>query len=67
MAAQMALAEVPLARSLEEALVPYEKDEVTRLIFGSHDRDASIQISHMTVGDLRDCLAYSRVTGALME
>jgi ethanolamine ammonia-lyase large subunit len=51
MAAQMALAEVPLARSLEEALVPYEKDEVTRLIFGSHDRDAFIQISHMTVGD----------------
>jgi ethanolamine ammonia-lyase large subunit len=47
MAAQMALAEVPLARFLEEALVPYEKDEVTRLIFGSHDRDALIQISHM--------------------
>ncbi|HET6217065.1 MAG TPA: ethanolamine ammonia-lyase subunit EutB [Acidobacteriaceae bacterium] len=63
MAAQMALAEVPLARFLEEALVPYEEDEVTRLIFDSHDRDAFIPISHMTVGDFRDWLLSSSVDG----
>jgi ethanolamine ammonia-lyase large subunit len=63
MAAQMALAEVPLTRFLEEALVPYEEDEVTRLIFDSHDRDAFIPISHMTVGDFRDWLLSSSVDG----
>jgi ethanolamine ammonia-lyase large subunit len=63
MAAQMALAEVPLARFLEEALVPYEEDEVTRLIFDSHDRDPFTPISRMTVGDFRDWLLSSSVDG----
>jgi ethanolamine ammonia-lyase large subunit len=55
-AAQMALAEVPLKRFLEEAVVPYEHDEVTRLILDRHDEAAFAAIAHMTVGDFRDWL-----------
>ncbi|WP_435606199.1 ethanolamine ammonia-lyase subunit EutB [Pseudomonas knackmussii] len=55
-AAQMALAEVPLKRFLDEALIPYEDDEVTRLIIDSHDRAAFAPVSHLTVGDFRNWL-----------
>ena len=55
-AAQLALAEVPLSLFLNEALVPYEDDEVTRLIFDSHERAAFAPISHLCVGDFRDWL-----------
>ncbi|TQM32956.1 ethanolamine ammonia-lyase subunit EutB [Nocardia bhagyanarayanae] len=55
-AAQWALAEVPLDWFLRELLVPYEDDEVTRLIIDSHDRLAFQAISHLTVGGLRDWL-----------
>ncbi|PKB22022.1 ethanolamine ammonia-lyase subunit EutB [Janthinobacterium sp. 64] len=55
-AAQLALAEVPLPLFLNEALVPYEDDEVTRLIFDSHERAAFAPISHLCVGDFRDWL-----------
>ncbi|MCL6691363.1 ethanolamine ammonia-lyase subunit EutB [Pseudomonas sp. R3.Fl] len=55
-AAQMALAEVPLKRFLDEALIPYEQDEVTRLIIDGHDRTAFAPVSHLTVGDFRDWL-----------
>jgi len=56
MAAKIALADVPLQRFLDEALIPYEFDEITRLIIDRHDRDAFAPISHMTVGDLRNWL-----------
>lgn len=55
-AAQMALAEVPLKHFLVEALIPYEDDEVTRLIIDSHDAIAFAPVSHLTVGGLRDWL-----------
>ncbi len=55
-AAQMALAEVPLKKFLEEHLIPYEKDEVTRLIVDSHDHKNFFSISHFTVGDFRNWL-----------
>lgn len=55
-AAQMTLAEVPLKRFLDEALIPYEEDEVTRLIIDGHDRAALAPVSHLTVGDFRDWL-----------
>ena len=55
-AAQLALAEVPLSLFLKEALVPYEDDEVTRLIIDSHERAAFAPISHFCVGDFRDWL-----------
>ncbi|MBW3498245.1 MULTISPECIES: ethanolamine ammonia-lyase subunit EutB [unclassified Janthinobacterium] len=55
-AAQLALADVPLPLFLSEALVPYEDDEVTRLIIDSHDRSAFASIAHLCVGDFRDWL-----------
>jgi ethanolamine ammonia-lyase large subunit len=53
-AAQMALADVPLKRFLSEVVVPYEEDDVTRLIIDSHDAKTFLSISHFTVGELRD-------------
>src|SRR5262245_49560997 len=55
-AAQYALADVPLASVLEQPVIPYESDEVTRLIVDSHDRAAFGAIAHLTVGGLRDWL-----------
>ncbi|MFQ6330189.1 ethanolamine ammonia-lyase subunit EutB [Nocardia sp. CWNU-33] len=55
-AAQWALAEVPLQEFLNDPVVPYESDEVTRLIIDTHDRTAFQPISHLTVGGLRDWL-----------
>ncbi|XBG30599.1 ethanolamine ammonia-lyase subunit EutB [Pseudomonas sp. 13.2] len=55
-AAQMALANIPLTHFLNEALIPYEADEVTRLIIDTHDAQAFAPVSHLTVGGLRDWL-----------
>lgn len=54
--AQMELAEVPLERFLAEHVVPYEEDEVTRLIIDTHDRDAFALVRGLTVGEFRDWL-----------
>ncbi|WP_426114521.1 ethanolamine ammonia-lyase subunit EutB [Pseudomonas sp. DSP3-2-2] len=61
-AAQMALADVPLKRFLSEALIPYEQDEVTRLIMDSHDAAAFLPVSHLTVGSFRDWLLGDEAT-----
>jgi ethanolamine ammonia-lyase large subunit len=55
-AAQMALAEVPLKTFLEDLVVPYDDDEVTRLIIDEHDAAAFAPVSHFTVGDYRNWL-----------
>ncbi|MBA3060016.1 MAG: ethanolamine ammonia-lyase subunit EutB [Gammaproteobacteria bacterium] len=55
-AAQMALAELPLTRFLSEALIPYEIDEVTRLIIDTHNAAAFAPVSHLSVGDFRNWL-----------
>ena len=55
-AAQMALADLPLTRFLTEAVVPYEEDAVTRLIFDSHDARALMPVRHLTVGEFRNWL-----------
>jgi ethanolamine ammonia-lyase large subunit len=55
-AAQMVLADVPLKNFLNEIIIPYKQDEITRLIIDSHDADAFKPISHLTVGELRDWL-----------
>src|SRR3954470_20719138 len=52
-AAQAALADVPLPTFLAEAVVPYETDEVTRLIVDGHDAAAFAPVRHLTVGGLR--------------
>lgn len=55
-AAQMTLAELPLKTFLQQSVIPYEDDEVTRLIIDSHDIAAFSPISHLTVGDFRNWL-----------
>ncbi|RJE79113.1 ethanolamine ammonia-lyase subunit EutB [Paracoccus sp. JM45] len=55
-AAQMALADLPLAAFLHDAVVPYETDEVTRLIIDGHDARAFAPVAHMTVGGFRNWL-----------
>ena len=53
-AARFALADVPLVRFLAEAVIPYEDDDVTRLIIDTHDAAAFSPIRHLTVGELRE-------------
>ena len=65
-AAQMALAEVPLTRFLSEALVPYEVDEVTRLIVDTHDAGAFAPVRHLTVGDFRNWLLSDAADSAAL-
>ncbi|MGM0767919.1 MAG: ethanolamine ammonia-lyase subunit EutB [Pseudomonadota bacterium] len=65
--AQMALAELPLKTFLSEALVPYEDDEVTRLILDDHDRDAFAAVAHLTVGDFRNWLLSDQATPEVLE
>ena len=55
-AAQMALADLPLTVFLNDDVIPYEQDDVTRLILDSHDRSAFAPIAHLTVGGFRDHL-----------
>ncbi|MCA0320345.1 MAG: ethanolamine ammonia-lyase subunit EutB [Proteobacteria bacterium] len=55
-AARMALADLPLKAILAEPLIPYEADEVTRLILDSHDIGAFAAAAHLTVGGFRDWL-----------
>jgi len=67
-AARYALADIPLRAFLEDLLVPYERDEVTRLIIDSHDAAAFSTVSHLTVGEFRDwLLSYAANTAALRE
>lgn len=60
--AQMTLAEVPLKNFLNEALIPYEQDEVTRLIMDTHDAAAFAPVAHLTVGDFRNWLLSEAAT-----
>ena len=55
-AAQMTLAALPLKTFLQQSVIPYESDEVTRLIIDTHDAKAFASVQHMTVGDFRDWL-----------
>ena len=61
-AARMVLADLPLAHFLNEVLVPYESDEVTRLIIDSHDAAAFAPIASFTVGEFRDWLLGDQAT-----
>jgi len=61
-AAQYALADAPLAVFLDRHVVPYETDEVTRLIVDTHDKAAFARVRHLTVGALRDWLLSDDAT-----
>ncbi|MBC7191455.1 ethanolamine ammonia-lyase subunit EutB [Marinobacter sp.] len=65
--AQMCLAELPLRTFLSEALVPYEDDEITRLILDSHDANAFQAVGHLTVGDFRNWLLSDLATPEAIE
>jgi len=65
-AARMALADLPLSHFLDDPLIPYETDEVTRLIFDTHDARAFAAVASMTVGQFRDwLLSYAADTASL--
>src|SRR5688572_18171019 len=66
-AAQMALADTPLAVFLSESVIPYEDDDVTRLIIDTHDAAAFTPIAHHTVGSFRDWLLDYETTGDVLE
>ena len=65
--AQMLLAEMPLKTFLEDPLIPYESDEITRLIIDEHDAQAFMTIAHFTVGDFRNWLLQETTTGIELE
>lgn len=61
-AAQICLADVPLKNFLSEMLIPYETDEITRLIVDTHDRNSFLAIASFTVGMLRDWMLSNACT-----
>ncbi|MFS2006125.1 ethanolamine ammonia-lyase subunit EutB [Duganella sp. CT11-25] len=66
-AAQMTLATLPLTTFVNESVIPYEQDEVTRLIVDTHDAAAFAPIAHLAVGDFRNWLLSDETdTAALM-
>jgi ethanolamine ammonia-lyase large subunit len=65
-AARAVLADLPVSIFLEEALIPYESDEITRLIADTHDAAAFKPISHLTMGGLRDWLLSYEVDSAAL-
>ena len=67
MAACMVLADLPLTHFLEEDIVPFETDEVTRLIHAQHDARAFASIRHLTVGGFRDWLLSGSTGTALLQ
>jgi len=67
MAARWCLAELPLSAFLAECVIPYEDDEVTRLIIDTHDRQAFARLSHLTVGGLRDWLLSDAADATALE
>jgi ethanolamine ammonia-lyase large subunit len=65
-AAQMTLSELPLRTFLDQHVIPYESDEVTRLIVDQHDPHAFAPVAHLTVGDFRDWLLSDPATGEIV-
>ncbi len=65
-AARIALADVPLKQFLQDVVIPYEHDEVTRLIVDTHDASAFAAISSLTVGAFRDWLLSDAATTAVL-
>jgi ethanolamine ammonia-lyase large subunit len=66
MVARRVLADVPLQRFLDEALIPYEDDEITRLIIDTHDRAAFAPIAHLSVGEFRNWLLSEAADSAML-
>jgi len=66
MAARYVLADLPLKVFLRDALIPYETDNVTRLIIDGHNAQAFAKVAHLTVGDFRNWLLSDAATPAVL-
>ena len=66
-AARVALADVPLKKFLQETVIGYEDDEVTRLIVDTHDASAFAAVSSLTVGSFRDWLLSDAATTEALQ
>ncbi len=66
-AAQMALADLPLGEFLQQPIISYEADEVTRLICDTHDRNAFTPVAHLTVGAFREWLLHPEADGDVLR
>ena len=66
-AARRVLADLPLQAFVEEPLIPYAEDEISRLIFDCHDQGAFACVSHLTVGGFRDWLLSDEATGEALR
>ncbi|RPI96583.1 MAG: ethanolamine ammonia lyase large subunit, partial [Spirochaetales bacterium] len=66
-AAQMALSDAYLSDFLKEDIVPYDEDELTRLILDAHDKEAFAEISTLTVGEFRNWLLLDETTGDTLK
>ena len=66
-AAQITLADVPLKSFLEDSVIPYEQDEITRLIIDSHDINAFNSINTLTTGEFRDWLLSDETTDEILK
>ncbi|WP_426667110.1 ethanolamine ammonia-lyase subunit EutB [Mucilaginibacter sp. McL0603] len=66
-AAQITLADIPLKTFLNEAIIPYEKDEITRLIIDNHDDNAFSLINSLTVGEFRDWLLKDETNASTLK
>ena len=66
-AARIALADVPLKQFLQETVIPYETDEVTRLIVDGHDAAAFGTIASLTIGSFRDWLLSGKATPGVLK
>ena len=65
--AQMVLAELPLSTFLNETVIPYEQDEVTRLIIDTHDAEAFAPVAGLTVGELRNWLLLESTDATVLQ
>lgn len=66
-AARYVLADLPLTVFLNDLVIPYERDEVSRLIIDTHDSDAFAAISHLTVGGFREWLLSNQTGSSQLE
>ncbi len=66
-AARLLLADLPLSTFLDELVIPYEADEVSRCIVDTHDADAFAPLAHLTIGGFRDWLLSNEADGAAIQ
>lgn len=66
-AAKIVLADIPLSQFLKEEIIPYEEDEITRLIFDSHDKNSFKLISSLTVGEFREWLLSEKTSDSKIK